>query len=129
MDLKCIQIVKILFTFWARVLLWWLSTWGRGWSSHICLKLYVVEYLKIDSMTIGCINPLRTDGDFCHQGRDTEIAPNISKWLQPIDMTIKFVNLMNLLKWAPHAYQCTLWLPTIHWKDLKEHFLIIPIVS
>jgi hypothetical protein len=19
---------------------------------------------------------------------------------------------MNLLKWAPHAYQCTLWLPT-----------------
>jgi hypothetical protein len=21
-------------------------------------------------------------------------------------------NVMNLLKWAPHAYQCTLWLPT-----------------
>jgi hypothetical protein len=24
-----------------------------------------------------CLNPLRTDGDFCHQGRDTEIAQNI----------------------------------------------------
>jgi hypothetical protein len=23
-----------------------------------------------------------------------------------------FIYLVNLLKWAPHAYQCTLWLPT-----------------
>jgi hypothetical protein len=26
--------------------------------------------------------------------------------------TLRF-NLMNLLKWAPHAYQYTLWLPTL----------------
>jgi hypothetical protein len=36
-------------------------------------------------------------GDFCHQGRDTEVDPKISKWSKPIDKTI-------------------------HWKALDEHF-------
>jgi hypothetical protein len=46
-------------------------------------------------------NPLRTDGDFCHQGRDTEIAPNIFK--------------------SAHTDM------TIHWKALEDHFLLLPL--
>jgi hypothetical protein len=56
-------------------------------------------------MAHNAVTLLRTDdGEFCHQGRDTEIAQKISKWSKPIDMTI-------------------------HWKALEEHFLITPVVS
>jgi hypothetical protein len=46
---------------------------------------------------------LGTDGDFCHQGQDTEIAKQTSRLLKPTDMTI-------------------------HWKALEEHFLMVPLV-
>jgi hypothetical protein len=47
------------------------------------------------------VNSLRTDGDFCHQGRDTEIAQNILRLSKPTDMTI-------------------------HWNALGKHFLMVP---
>jgi hypothetical protein len=46
------------------------------------------------------INSLGHDGDFCHQGGDTEIAQKIPT--KPTDMTI-------------------------HWKALEEHFLMVPL--
>jgi hypothetical protein len=48
------------------------------------------------------IDSSRTDGDFCHRGRDTKIAPKICDLSNPTDMTI-------------------------HWKAL-EHFLMVPLV-
>jgi hypothetical protein len=48
-------------------------------------------------------NYLRTDGDFCHQGWDTDIAKNIFRLSKPTHMTI-------------------------HWKALGEHFLMVPFV-
>jgi hypothetical protein len=48
-------------------------------------------------------NYLRTDGDFCHKGPDTEIAQRKLRYSKPIDMTI-------------------------HWKGLEEHFLMVPLV-
>jgi hypothetical protein len=45
---------------------------------------------------------LRNDGDFCHQGWDTEIAPKSSKLSKPID---------------------------IHWKALEEHVFTIPFMT
>jgi hypothetical protein len=46
----------------------------------------------------------RTDGDFCRQGRDTEIAPppKKKKLSKPTDVTI-------------------------HWNALEEHFLVVPL--
>jgi hypothetical protein len=61
-------------------------------KSHFILRLY----FGVD------INSLRTDGDFCHQGRDTEIAPKTIRLSKPTDMTI-------------------------HWKTL-EHFLMVSLV-
>jgi hypothetical protein len=46
---------------------------------------------------------LRTVGDFCHRGRDTDIAQNIQ-------------DCQNILT-----------RPTIHWKDLEEQFLMAPL--
>jgi hypothetical protein len=40
-------------------------------------------------------NSLRTGYDFCHKGRETEIAPTISKWSKPIDMTMAFIGKLN----------------------------------
>jgi hypothetical protein len=42
----------------------------------------------------------RPDGDFCHQGRDTEIAKKLLKLSKYTDVTI-------------------------HWKALEEHFLMV----
>jgi hypothetical protein len=49
------------------------------------------------------INSLRTGGDLCHQGQDTEFAPKI-----------KF-------------YQNIITIMTIQWKALEEHFLMVPL--
>jgi hypothetical protein len=50
------------------------------------------------------LNSLRTDGNFCHQGRDTEIPPPPNVRLaKPTDMTIR-------------------------WKALEEHLLMVPLV-
>jgi hypothetical protein len=49
------------------------------------------------------INPLRTDGDFCHQGQHTEITHQNLRSLKPTNTTI-------------------------HWKALEEHFLMTPLV-
>jgi ABC-type uncharacterized transport system permease subunit len=46
---------------------------------------------------------MRTDGDFCHQWRDTEIAQNNLRLLKRTDMTI-------------------------HWKALGKHFMMVPLV-
>jgi hypothetical protein len=47
-------------------------------------------------------NPLRIDGDLCHQGQDTEIAPKTLRLSKPTDMTI-------------------------HWKALGKDFLMVPL--
>jgi hypothetical protein len=60
--------------------------------------------LLLDIFCIWLFNPLRTDGDFCHQGRDTEIAQNIFKLSKPTDMTT-------------------------HWKGLGKHFLMVPLAD
>jgi hypothetical protein len=49
-------------------------------------------------------NSVRTDGNFCHQGRDTEIEKKNLKLSETTDMTI-------------------------HWKALEEHVLMVPLVS
>jgi hypothetical protein len=59
-------------------------------------------------MTVFILNSLMIDGDFCHQGRDTEIVKK--------NVTI----LKILLKQSDM---------TIHWKALEEHFLTVPLVS
>jgi hypothetical protein len=60
--------------------------WNVGGSKHQLPKKLLPKnkttyrshyFTKIDN-----INSLRTDGDNCHQGHDTEIAPKISKWSQ-----------------------------------------------
>jgi hypothetical protein len=45
-------------------------------------------------------------GDFCHQGRDTEIARKKLRLSEPTDMTIQ----------------------SAIWKALEEHFMMVPLV-
>jgi hypothetical protein len=52
-------------------------------------------YIRDSTCYVQCHN-----GDFCHQGRDTEIVQNILRLSKPTDMTI-------------------------HWKGLGKHFLIL----
>jgi hypothetical protein len=61
-------------------------------SDHPILELIAVKKYAFKSS--------RTDGDFCHQGRDTEIGPKNVRLSQHTDMTI-------------------------HWKALEKHFLMV----
>jgi hypothetical protein len=58
---------------------------GSNWHNFQAVQ----QEAMIDSVT-RCynINPLRTDSDFCHQGRDTEIAQIILRLSKPTDMNI-----------------------------------------
>jgi hypothetical protein len=59
--------------------------------------LYSKEHFRFNPGFPQKLNSLRTDGDFCHRGRDTEIAKNFFSLSEPTDMTI-------------------------HWKALEEQF-------
>jgi hypothetical protein len=88
--------------------------WGWHWLSfavsvfgigfHDCNMFYRVQNAQNDNRTrserlLLRLNSLRTDGNFCHQGRDTEIAQKKLRLSKHTDMTI-------------------------HWKAHEEHFLI-----
>jgi hypothetical protein len=53
---------------------------GRGCVHLSCGFQHEMTVTKArDNMVLFVfLNPLRTDGDFCHQGQDTEIAPKHS---------------------------------------------------
>jgi hypothetical protein len=45
--------------------------------------------------SFGAINPLRNDGDFCHQGQDTKIGQKIKRLSKHTDMTIHWEALSD----------------------------------